>query len=68
MVGQSTPKIASKEAVKHEKTCSDNQYVFIQFVFDTYDFLAPPEAVDILHRAQRVMQKNAVFQFHEYCV
>jgi hypothetical protein len=44
---------------KYEKTCSDNQHVFIPFVFDTFGFLAP-EAVDFLKRVQRVMHSNVM--------
>jgi len=44
-------KVGSSKVVKHKKTCSDNQHVFIPFVFDTFDFLAP-EVVDLLHRVQ----------------
>lgn len=44
---------------KHEKVCSDNQQVFIPFAFDTFGFLAP-EAVDLLHRVQKVMHSNVM--------
>jgi hypothetical protein len=40
-VGQTTLKDAPRKVVKHEKTCSDNQHVFIPFDFDTFGFLAP---------------------------
>ena len=59
MVGQAALKVASSKMVKHEKACSDNQHVFIPFAFDTFGFLAP-EAVDLLHRVQRVMHGNVV--------
>ncbi|AES81822.1 hypothetical protein MTR_7g100970 [Medicago truncatula] len=39
--------------------CSDNQHVFIPFVFDTFGFIAS-EVVDLLHRVQRVMHNNAM--------
>jgi hypothetical protein len=45
--------------VKHEKVCSDNQHVFIPFVFDTIGFLAP-DAVDLLKRIQQVMHSNVM--------
>jgi hypothetical protein len=38
-VGQTTLKGASSKVVKNEKACSDNQHAFIQFTFDTFDFL-----------------------------
>ncbi|MFS8022143.1 hypothetical protein Hanom_Chr16g01436061 [Helianthus anomalus] len=50
---------ASGKVTKHEKTCLDNQHVFIPFAFDTFDFLAP-EAVDLLSRVQRVMHSNVM--------
>jgi hypothetical protein len=34
-------KVASNKINKHDKTCSDNQHVFILFAFDTFDFLTP---------------------------
>jgi len=39
-VGQTTLKIMTNKMVKHEKACSSNQYIFIPFIFDTFDFLA----------------------------
>jgi len=57
MIGQSVLKAASSKVVTHEKTCSNNQHVFIQFVFDTFGFLAL-EFVDLLHRVQMVMHLN----------
>jgi hypothetical protein len=39
--------------------CSDNQYIFILFAFDTFGFLAP-EVVDLLKRVQRIMHYNVV--------
>jgi len=41
MVGQTTLKVALSKVGKHEKTCSDNQHVFISFVFDIFGFIAP---------------------------
>jgi len=52
-------KAASSKVAKHEKACSDNQHVFIPFAFDTFGFLAP-EAVDLLHRVQKVMHSNVM--------
>ncbi|GJS51279.1 RNA-directed DNA polymerase, eukaryota [Tanacetum coccineum] len=60
-VGQAALKAASCKVTKHEKTCIENQHVFIPFAFDTFGFLAP-EAVEILTRVQRVMNsKKASF-------
>jgi hypothetical protein len=44
---------------KHEKVCSDNQHAFIPFAFDTFSFLAP-EAVDLLHRVQKVIHRKVM--------
>ena len=52
-------KVASSKVTQHEKACSDNQDVFIPIIFDTFDFLAP-EAVDLLHRVQRVIYNNDI--------
>ena len=41
------PKVALSKVVKHDKACYDNQHAFIQFPFDTFDFLES-EVVDIL--------------------
>jgi len=49
----------SSKVTKHEKTCSDNQYAFIPFAFDTFGFLAPV-SVDLLHRVQKVMHSNVM--------
>jgi hypothetical protein len=57
--GRTTLKAASSKMVKHEKTCSDNQHVFIPFAFDTFGFLAP-EAVHILKRIQKAMHSNVI--------
>ena len=56
-VGQAALKVVSSKVAKHEKTCSDNQHVFIPFSFDTFGFLAS-EVVDLLHGVQRVMHIN----------
>jgi hypothetical protein len=58
-LGQTTLKIASSKAAKHEKACSDNKHAIIPFAFDTYDFLER-EVVDVLKRFQRVMHSNIV--------
>jgi hypothetical protein len=39
IVGETALKVASTKVVKHEKMYSDNQCDFIQFLFDTFDFL-----------------------------
>ncbi|KAK2454767.1 hypothetical protein QL285_002298 [Trifolium repens] len=59
IVGRAALKAASNKIAKHEKTCSDNQYAFIPFAFDTFSFLAP-ETVDLLKRVQRVMHSNVI--------
>jgi hypothetical protein len=56
-IGQAALKDASSKVAKHEKACSGNQHAFISFAFDTFGFLAS-EAVDLLHRVQRVMHSN----------
>jgi len=58
-VGHTSLKAASSKVAKHEKACSDNQHAFISFVFDTFGFLAP-EAVDLLHRVQKIMRSNVM--------
>jgi len=52
-------KDVSNKVVKHEKTCSDNQHTFIQFNFDSFDFLTS-EDVDILYIIQMVMHINVM--------
>jgi len=51
MVGQTTLKVALSKVGKHEKTCSDNQHVFISFVFDIFGVIAP-EVVDPLRSSK----------------
>jgi len=58
-VRHAAPKAASSKGAKHEKACSDNQHAFIPFAFDTFGFLAL-EAVDLLHRVQKVMHSNVM--------
>ncbi|GJR77916.1 putative reverse transcriptase domain-containing protein [Tanacetum coccineum] len=57
VAGQATLKAKSSNVVKHEKTCLENQHVFIPFAFDTFGFLAP-EAEEFFTRVQRVVQSN----------
>ncbi|GJV09533.1 hypothetical protein Tco_1347189 [Tanacetum coccineum] len=52
-------KAASCKVTKHEKSCIENQHVFILFALDTFGFLAP-EAVELLSRVQRVMHSNVM--------
>ncbi|KAI3506918.1 hypothetical protein L1887_21559 [Cichorium endivia] len=42
---------------KHEKTCIENQHVFIPFAFDTFGFLAP-ETVELLNRVQQMHDED----------
>ncbi|GJS29937.1 putative reverse transcriptase domain-containing protein [Tanacetum coccineum] len=58
-VGQAALKAASCKVTKHEKSCIENQHVFIPFAFDTFGFLTP-EAVELLNRVQRVMNSNVM--------
>nr|GEZ49743.1 zf-CCHC domain-containing protein/DUF4219 domain-containing protein/UBN2 domain-containing protein [Tanacetum cinerariifolium] len=57
--GRAALKAASCKVTKHEKTCIENQHVFIPFAFDTFGFLAL-EAVELLRRVQRVMHNNVM--------
>ncbi|GKB61712.1 hypothetical protein Tco_0917898 [Tanacetum coccineum] len=57
--GQAALKAASCKVTKHDKTCIENQHVFISFAFNTFGFLAP-EAVELLSRVQRVMHSNVM--------
>jgi hypothetical protein len=59
IVGQTTFKVASSKIVKHEKTCSDNQHIFIQFAFVTFRFLTP-KVVSLLQKIQKIMNNNVV--------
>ncbi|GKE23836.1 hypothetical protein Tco_1435348 [Tanacetum coccineum] len=58
-VGQTALKVASCKMTKHEKSCIENQHVFVPFTFYTFGFLAP-EAVELLNRVQRVMHSNVM--------
>jgi hypothetical protein len=54
----------SQSRVKHsgkirDKTCYDNQHVFMPFVFDIFGFLTS-DVVDILRRVQKVMHNNVM--------
>ncbi|GJZ35447.1 hypothetical protein Tco_0581264 [Tanacetum coccineum] len=57
--GHAALKAASFKVTKHEKSCIDNQHVFILFAFNTFGFLAL-EAVKLLSRVQRVMHCNVM--------
>ncbi|KAK2399459.1 hypothetical protein QL285_049269 [Trifolium repens] len=57
--GSPKSSLNSSKVAKHEKTCSDNQHVFIPFTFDIFGFLAP-EVVNLLKRVQGVMHNNIV--------
>nr|GEX38106.1 signal recognition particle, SRP19 subunit [Tanacetum cinerariifolium] len=57
--GHAALKVASCKGTKHEKSCIENQHVFVPFAFDTFGFLAP-EAVELLNRVQRVMNSNVM--------
>ncbi|GJT92818.1 putative reverse transcriptase domain-containing protein [Tanacetum coccineum] len=59
IVGQAALKAASCKVAKHEKSCIENQHMFIPFAFDTFGFLAP-EAVELLTKVQRVMNTNVM--------
>jgi hypothetical protein len=59
MVGHASLKVASNKVANHEKTCSNNQHIFLQFALDTFGFLSP-EVVDILHRAQKILLSNVM--------
>ncbi|KAK9062397.1 hypothetical protein SSX86_019583 [Deinandra increscens subsp. villosa] len=50
-------KAAAGKVRKHEKSCLENQHVFVPFAFDTFGYLAS-EAVDTLSRVQKVMHGN----------
>jgi hypothetical protein len=56
---QTTLKTSPNKMVKHQKTYYDNQYAFIQFEFDTFDFLIL-EIVDLLKKVQMIMHDNVV--------
>ncbi len=56
-VGQAALKAAAGKVAKHEKACLDNQHVFLPFAFDIFGFLAP-DAIQLLHRIQHVMDGN----------
>jgi hypothetical protein len=50
-VGRTALKATSNKIIKYEKTCFDDQYAFIPYVFDTCDFLAP-ETLNLLKRVR----------------
>jgi len=54
----------SQSCFKHsgkirDKTCYDNQHVFMPFVFDIFGFLTS-DVVDILRRVQKSMHNNVM--------
>nr|GEY23295.1 hypothetical protein [Tanacetum cinerariifolium] len=57
--GQAALKAVSGKVTKHEKTCIENQHVFIPLAFDTFGFFSS-EAVELLSRVQRVMHSNVL--------
>jgi hypothetical protein len=59
IAAQAALKADSCKVAKHEKAYSDNQHVFIPFVFDTFGFLTP-ETVSLLQRVQKFMNSNVV--------
>nr|GEZ63698.1 auxilin-like protein [Tanacetum cinerariifolium] len=61
--GQAALKAASCKVTKHEKTCIENQHVFIPFAFDTFGFLAP-KTMELLSPVQRVMHNNVMTPIH----
>nr|GEU71304.1 auxilin-like protein [Tanacetum cinerariifolium] len=50
-VGHAALKVASCKVTKHEKTCIENQHVFVLFTSDNFGFLEP-EATELLNRVQ----------------
>ena len=57
--GQAALKATKCKVTKHEKSCLENQHVFIPFAFDTFGFLAP-NAVELLNRVQSIMYSNVI--------
>lgn len=62
---QTSVTVVFSKVVKNEKSCSNNQHIFILFTFDTSDFLAPL-IIDLLQRSQskrsqRLINRNVVF-------
>jgi hypothetical protein len=58
-VRQTAFKAALNKVAKHEKTCFENQYIFILFAFDTFDFLVS-DVVDLLQRVHKITHSNVV--------
>jgi hypothetical protein len=58
IVGHAAFKVVSSKMVKHEKTYSDNQHVFIQFAFDIFCFLESM-VVDLL----KIVQRSCIIMF-----
>ena len=59
IVGQTTFKVASNKIAKHENVCSDNQYVFIPFIFYNFDFLTQ-KIIDLFPKIQRLVHSNVI--------
>ncbi|KAL7606538.1 hypothetical protein Lser_V15G14664 [Lactuca serriola] len=57
--GHAALKAATDKVTKHERSCMENQHMFIPFAFDTFGFLAP-DAVELLKRVQRIMHSNVI--------
>ncbi|KAL7616032.1 hypothetical protein Lser_V15G02805 [Lactuca serriola] len=57
--GHAALKVAIGKVTKHERSCLENQHVFIPFAFDTFGFLAP-DVVELLKRVQRIMHSNVI--------
>jgi hypothetical protein len=59
IVERTALKSASSKMVKYDKVCTDNQHVFILFVFNIFGFLAP-KVVNLLKKVQNVLHSNVV--------
>ena len=57
-VGQTALKIASRKVAKHDKRVLIIN-MFLYYLFDTFGILAP-DIVDLLHRVQRVLNRNTM--------
>jgi len=60
MVGQTILKTASNKMIERKKSFSENQYVFIPFVFDIFCFIKQ-NVIDVLQKVQMIMHINVVF-------
>ncbi|GJR10423.1 RNA-directed DNA polymerase, eukaryota, reverse transcriptase zinc-binding domain protein [Tanacetum coccineum] len=63
--GQAALKAASCKVTKHEKTCIENQHVFIPFAFDTFGFLAP-EALMLGYGELQCIGATTLGEYSEY--